>query len=290
MSHHFKLISSETVDLTPQLAADFAAMPASLTEREIKPKRVEHLKDAVLGGRALAFNWMRAKVTDSGILYRVNGQHSSAMLTQLNGQFPDDLKVHIDDYEVPDNASLALLFRQIDNRMSARTIEDISGAYQGLQTDLVDVPRSSARRAIEGAAWYRKKIIGDDVPTGDERFSLFNDTALHPFIQMVGRIVSAKTPESTTPVIGTMCGTWEREPSVSEVFWDEVAKQGGGNEENHPTTALDKWLLEARERDDKPREMEVHRTCVLAWNAHRHGRTLDRIGKYDPKKGSPDIE
>jgi len=36
--------------------------------------------------------------------------------------------------------------------------------------------------------------------------------------------------------------------------------------------------------------MEVHRTCVLAWNAHRHGRTLDRIGKYDPKKGSPDIE
>jgi hypothetical protein len=32
--------------------------------------------------------------------------------------FPKGLKVHIDEYEVPNKASLALLFRQFDDRKS----------------------------------------------------------------------------------------------------------------------------------------------------------------------------
>jgi len=36
--------------------------------------------------------------------------------------------------------------------------------------------------------------------------------------------------------------------------------------------------------------MEIFRACVVAWNASRNNRSLDRIGRYDAKKGFPDIE
>ena len=33
----------------------------------------------------------------------------------------------------------------------------MSGAYQGLYPELWDVPRSAAKLAVEGAAWYERK-------------------------------------------------------------------------------------------------------------------------------------
>jgi len=53
-------------------------------------------------------------------------------LCDLNGHFPKGLKVHIDEYEVPNKPSLALLFRQFDDRKSNRSPSDVASAYQGL--------------------------------------------------------------------------------------------------------------------------------------------------------------
>jgi hypothetical protein len=291
MGHHFKLVGSETVDLTPDLAADFSKMSASTSERDLKPSRMDYLKDAVLSGTAISFSWARAKIASTGEIYRVNGHHSSTMLAALNGQFPEGLKVHIDDYEVNDKLSLGLLFRQFDSRLSSRSIDDISGAYQGLQPDLVGIRKKIGRQALEGAIWYKKNIVGNPVPTGDDRFDLFDDQSLHPFIQMVEGVCSIKTPEFSPPVMGAMYGTWDREPKWAEQFWIDVAKQGGDNPTNHPSATLDAWLVDALQRKtDKPKQTEVYRACAIAWNAHRHGRTLDRITKFDPKKGAPDIE
>jgi hypothetical protein len=292
MGAHFKLIDSETVDVTPQLAAEFSAMAASATERDIKSKRLDYLRDAVLGGTAIAFTWTKAKVAASGKTYRVNGHHSSTMLAELNGDFPAGLKAHIDTYEVPDDTTLGLLFQQIDSRQSARTVDDISGAYQGLQPDLAGVPKLAGRKAIEGYVWYEKNKVGNDVPSGDARFNLFFHHNLHPFIQMTGRILSVKTPEFTTPVIGAMYGAYDRDPLEAERFYGDVAKQGGGNDVNHPAAVLDAWLVASREeKENKPKEQEVYYACAYAWNAYRNSKTLDRgIPKFNKKKGAPELD
>jgi hypothetical protein len=291
MGAHFKLINSETVDVTPQLAADFASMAASQTERDLSSKRLNYLKDAILGGTAIAFTWAKAKIAETGETYRVNGHHSSTMLSRLNGEMPSGLKAHIDTYEVPDKESLGRLFQQIDSRQSARTIADISGAWQGLQDDLVAVPKDAARKAIEGHIWFQKNKVGNEVPTGDSRFSLFSDQTLHPFIKMAGRVLSLKTPEFTTPVVAAMFGAFERNPEEAEKFFGDVAKQGGGNDAHHPASVLDAWLIDAREqREDKPKEQEVYYAAALAWNAFRNHRDLDRIPKYNKKKGAPELD
>jgi hypothetical protein len=286
---HFRHIGSETKVVTHDLAASFSNMTASVTERELDRKRITYLKSVVLNGSALPFIWARAKVTETGEFYRINGHHSSTMLAGLNGDLPDGLLAHIDDYEVETVQDLPWLFRQFDSRRSMRSLADISGAHQMVVPELRNAGRIAARKAIEGVAWFNSKIVGLNVPTGEDVFTLFTLPDYHDFVHMADRIYSSKTPEFTPPVFGAMYGTFEKSPSEAETFWTEVSRQGN-NDEKHPTTVLDSWLLVAKNADKKPKQMEIYRACVVAWNAYRNGRLLERIGKYDPKKGAPDIE
>ena len=184
MQSMFKLISSETKPLTPELAERFKAMLPSPTERVFDPARAKMLREKAEAGQLIAFNWATAKVGDKE--YRVNGQHSSAVLAELNGQFPQGLKVHMDTYEVDNIDGLALLFRQFDSRKSGRTPTDVSGAYQGLYTDLAGVARGAAKLAVEGVAWYDKNVEGLPAPKGDDVYTLFGKTGAPPLHQ-VGR-------------------------------------------------------------------------------------------------------
>ena len=145
----FKLEKSETKPLTQDLAERFRNLMPSPTERGFDEARAKMLREKAAAGQLIAFNWATAKFGDKE--YRMNGQHSSAVLCELNGSFPDGLKVHLDSYVVDDKEGLALLFRQFDNRKSGRTPTDVAGAYQGLYEALKDVPRGAAKLAVEGA-------------------------------------------------------------------------------------------------------------------------------------------
>ena len=54
--------------------------------------------------KLIAFNGATAQFGDRE--YRMNGQHSSAMLSELNSSFPKDLKVHLDTYKVAGDLGL----------------------------------------------------------------------------------------------------------------------------------------------------------------------------------------
>ena len=115
----FKLVKSENKPLTRELALAFKAMAPSPTEREIADGRVRHLKEKVDAGLAIPFNW--AKVLHKGNGHaemRMNGQHSSTMLTSYDeASFPSNLTVHLDSYEVDTDEDLALLSKAIPNSL-----------------------------------------------------------------------------------------------------------------------------------------------------------------------------
>src|SRR5712675_629850 len=117
---HFRLVNAEVKPITKELVTQFHRMKASPTERELNSLRVRHLREKVDAGQMTTFQWAIARL--KGQDYRVNGQHSSTMLDELaqapNGAFPSDAKVHLDTYEVDDEAELAILFRQFDDRKS----------------------------------------------------------------------------------------------------------------------------------------------------------------------------
>src|SRR6187200_1850654 len=126
----YRLVKADVRELTPELAEEFRNLEASPTERELNQARINHLRMKAEAGQLVTFHWSLAKLGDKKL--RMNGQHSSNMLCDLNGHFPKGLKVHIDEYEVPNKPSLALLFRQFDDRKSNRSPSDVASAYQGL--------------------------------------------------------------------------------------------------------------------------------------------------------------
>jgi hypothetical protein len=281
----FKLLTSETKPLTPDLAERFKAMLPSPTERVFDPARAKMLREKAEAGQLIAFNWAIAKVGEKE--YRVNGQHSSAVLTELNGQFPQGLKVHMDTYEVDNTEGLALLFRQFDSRKSGRTPTDVSGAYQGLYTDLADVSRGAAKLAVEGVAWFDRHVEGLPAPKGDDVYTLFGKTPLHNFIRWVSEVFSIKTPElRRQTIVAAMYGTFDKNEAEARKFWREVSRGGVELDDNHPTTVLDTFLKSIVE-DKKKLELKpanFYQASVYAWNAFREDKTITSV-KYDTKKG-----
>jgi hypothetical protein len=282
----YRLVKSEVRDLTRELAEEFRNLEPSPTERELSPARLKHLKTKAEAGQLVTFHWSVARLGEKRL--RMNGQHSSNMLCGLDGYFPKGLKAHIDEYEVPNKASLALLFRQFDDRKSNRSPGDVASAYQGLYEELHDVPKGPAKMAVEGACWYDRNIEGLPPVSGDDQYIRFGEPGLHGFIRWVGELFTIKTPElRRQTIVAGMYGTFTKNEAEAHKFWAEVARGGEEYAENAPSTILDAWLKAMAEKRGAKTELKpanLYQGCVFAWNAYREGKTISTI-KFDTKKG-----
>lgn len=285
----FKLISSKSEALTPELVERFNKMTPSPTERDLSDSRVKFLAEKAAAGLLIPFSFATAEV--NGEIYRINGQHSCAMLSKLNGNFPTGLKAHVDNYRCESMGDLAVLFRQIDGRQSSRSPLDVSGAYQGLQTDLKNVPKPIAKLAVEGVNWYRRIIEGlKNQPRGDMMYTLLQDAEIHPFVLWVGsgQILNEKTKElKQTQVLAAMWSTFITNEIDTHEFWKKVGKVMPGDEsDGDPTTMLDRWLLDYGH--DKLNialtPANIYQGCIFAWNAYRGDKKIREI-KYSVAKG-----
>lgn len=276
---HFTLVSSETVDLTPALVEEFAGMTASPTEREINTSRINHLRLKIEMGLAMPFQWAKARY--NGEWFRVNGQHSSTMLSEYGENLPEGLKAHIDSYEIADRGALALLFRQFDDRKSGRSQDDVSGAYKGLEEALSGVSRKAARLAAEGIAWYRKRIDGVSIGVmGDDRYQLIHEEQYQDFILWIGSLIGPKQPEmKKASLVSAMYSSWIADRKDAENFWKEVASGAQDLDEDHPAYVLSEWLLNAIRKDNrnKPKEADFHQAGVYAWNRYHHNHGIRSI-------------
>lgn len=293
----FRLVNAQTYPLTPELARQFSEMKASPTERPIKATRLKMLKDKADAGKLVSFQWAKAKFRGEWV--RVNGQHSSTMLSQLNGSFPEGLYAHIDEFDVGDDAdSLAILFRQYDDPKSSRNTGDVAGAWQGLVSELSDVDRSLGKLGIDGYWFYYQHVIGtlpsvDGKPVHkDDRYSLFNVAGLHPFLHWIGDrdsgLFSIKTPELNHPaVVAAMYSTFIANEAAAREFWDLVARGGPQFAEGAPEALLDEWLRRMTDRKTKDgtiKPANFYQACIFAWNARREEASPKAI-KADCKKG-----
>jgi hypothetical protein len=285
----FTLVKTETLAMTSKLAIEVASMPGSDTERVLDEKRVDYLRGQVMAGLATPFSWAFA-IRPDGTIVRINGQHSSNMLSKLDGDMPTGLTAVVSTYKVDDRDAEVALFRQFDSRRSSRTIADVAGAFQGVIPELRGVPRASAKKAIEGIAWHLKYVVGSPISKGDDVYDLFHNPIYTDYLVWIGHMLSDKTPElKKAPVLAAIFATYEREPEEAKIWWHQVARGGEEYADKAPSTVLDKWLQEERKPQPRRRtalsEGNIYQGCVFAWNAHRDGKeTIEKIN-FDTKKG-----
>jgi hypothetical protein len=294
----FHLLKSDCIPLTRALAEEFRDMEPSPTERALKPNRIKYLQQQAGAGELVSFHW--ATVTREGVMRRMNGQHSSRMLCELDGFFPQGLFVHRDDYNVDDEEGEAQLFRKFDNRVSARSALDVAGAYQHLYPELRHLNPSTAKLAIDGIAWYLTTIEAVSVPSGDDRYTLFDHAqasmakyggkkgAYHNFLLWIDGVITVATPElKRAPVVAAMYGTFTKNETEARQFWQEVA-QGGNETTEDNQFRLDMALKGVRDRESgpPPKPGEFFEGCVKVWNAHRAGRSVKDVKfTVDKRKG-----
>ncbi len=291
----FRLVKSEAIPLTRELALQYRDLEPSPTEREISPARLKMLRDKATAGLLITFHWAQARLGNE--VYRMNGQHSANMLCELlDGSFPEGLYAHLDEYAVDSRDDLALLFRQFDDRKSGRSAGDVAGAYQGLVEALRDIPKDLVKLGIEGVAWYEHWIVGMPVPDGDSRYGLFNQSAHHAFLHWLPELFSIKTPElKRVPVLAAIYGTWTKSAAGAQEFWHQVARGGIEYEDDAPSTVLDAWLKDTKEANAKAKverglvglkPYDFYNGCIYAWNAFRSERRVkDKKIKPNTDKG-----
>jgi hypothetical protein len=274
----FWLIGHSTERLTRELAERFRTMPSSPTERLLNEGRLDDLTHKAAAGLLVTFHWGTAKLGEQ--LYRVNGLTSSTMLCGLNGSFPEDLVAHIDEYEVDSAEGLALLFRQFDPRTSARKPIDVYMAYQGIVEELRCIRPPVGRLGIEGIAWYFNSVEHTPTPRGDDMFSMVMDSRHHDFLLWLNTLLDLKCKEvQEKPIVAAMYATFEQREEQAREFWRYVVRGGVDFEESHPTTVLDRWLKDAKEKvlKKKPAPGEYYTGCIYAWRAAQEQRTIRSI-------------
>jgi hypothetical protein len=283
----FRLRKSDTIPLTRELAMMFNAMTPSPTERRFDEKRLQFLQERYDDGFFLPCLW--ASVWLGGTQFRMNGNHSSTLFVKLPEPFPARLHVHLDEYEADTPEDMVELFRQFDARQSARTPEDVAGAYQHRHPELADIPTRIAKIGIEGIAWYLRVIEGIPSGKGDDRYKLFRRSEYYNFLHWLGVLLTIKTPElKKMEVIAAMYATdvVASGENGSQAFWEEVARGGRSYEDQHPTTVLDKWLKACRDGtcEDTMKSAFHYQGCIYAWNAYREERNIRDI-RFQTAKG-----
>ena len=281
----FTLVKSETLKLTRELVAEMRSLPPSPTERDCSQKRVDFLRERLKAGLFHPPHWVKAEV--GGVMYRANGQHSSVMLASADGLFPEEMMVHMDTFICTDMPAFAMLFRQFDERKSARSPADVAGAYQGLEDALDEVPRHLGKLAVEGIVWYRKNVARrDGTPVGDDRYTLFHDLDQHPFITWYGGLfpLGRVREVMNQPIVAAMYATYAVDADAADDFWREVINGGKEYEEEAPTSVLYDWLERVYKGEYEIKPKQFYQGSIFAWNALRDGKTQLRDIRSDIKK------
>ena len=294
----FKEIDSDTVPLTRDLADEFATMQRWSGERPLNLRRVRALRKELEEGRFRSPEWAVGYL--NGVKYRVNGQHSSVMLSEANGEFPASLKVKLSEYHCDTEQDLADLFQTFDQRFSARGKDDHVGAVMASIPEIADseIPRKTVSR-IASAITAHIRGIGAKTSPRESAGNLVEDPR---FVLVAERLFRSGNKLYSLGVGAAMYGTWERlhqkrgsaRPEHVEKhdkywfsFWDSVFEESNPDP-SAPSRVLARYLRELRRGESRTSDVrKIYVKCIHAWNAHRANKTT-RLS-YMERAGIPEI-
>jgi hypothetical protein len=287
-SNPFVLRSSETLQVTKEMAIAHRDMPASPTERTFSEQRAKKLLEAFEKGLLLPCSW--AKAIWKGKEVRMNGQHSSYALCEME-TFPSAMTVHMDVFEPTSEDGMALLFRQFDARLSGRSATDCSHAYQGLFPDVATFDEVKSLAAIKGINRYHRFTGEGETWSGDDIGRMYFNRSYDKFIGFMNELLSDKCKElKRDEVIAAIYGTFLTSESRAVEFWNDVKT---AHKDGEASQVLDEQLEKNAQLKDltkKLKPVSLYAICVKAWNAYLANETCPAGGWKHPKdKALPEI-
>lgn len=322
----FHILTSETITCQTRneildLALQLKDLGGIEGERTFSSERMARIKDAVLGGETLPFDWAIAllETPTTHDKKRVNGQHSGTMFLELTDEEWDQvtfpLYIHYTTYACETDDDRLMLFEQFDQRWSARSDTDIMGVHVAANPALQGRIHPGTALALGAALkWYHEKALSMLMKGSRVRFNFVQttDPYILDFYRYAGTFLEpSKAREMLkVPVLAAMFHT-TRDNSQQQYFWKEVALGKAQLEGGSIAYKLAEFLEEYRRGDHASWPPEILRklrgrknvspydafaTCIRACRFIDTGKIMgdvfvmsqrqsvrDLIGVYYPK-------
>jgi hypothetical protein len=277
----FNQTGTDVVPLTREFAVMFSRLPSLHGDRNrdsITGKaRIAWLARLLDDGLFYSPSWATAEV--DGVTYRVNGGHSSQMLASRESDFPPGMTCIIQRFHCDDEADLANLFDQFDQRRSLRSISDKIKAHCGAASDLKDIPVSRVRYICAGIAYYMMNDGKESRLEEEERVRLIHE---HEDYILFAHGFAVSRTMVNAGVQAAIYATWLRCSTSASDFWHLVQSENApqarhssrvlanflrdGIGKKKPGTGSSKWTTRA-----------FFCKSVYAWNAYRTGLLINKL-------------
>jgi hypothetical protein len=285
----------QCIKCTKALVAEFAGMEPAPNDRELRPKRQSFIKSEVEKNTFRLAGFASCKCKETGKLYRVNGKHTSMVLSELNGHFPKELFATVERYEADTLRDVAELYSTYDRRESIRTTNDINKAFAAANPDLAEIQPRILSLAVTGMS-YSLWEDGYSMKPVDVRAALALDNPT--FVMWLYFLFGESCGQQFKmlrrgAVVAAMFGTWKKAPKKAEEFWQAVRDEAIANRDD-PTRTLARYLREAvvrtlrRGNGTSETSHAMYSKCIHAWNAWRGGEATSL--KYYADKPTPSIK
>jgi len=265
-------------------------------ERPYNKKRMEDLKKKIEEGKAILFNWSCAYVVSDDELYRVNGQHSSHAILNID-KFPRGLKAVITEYACDTKDDLADLFAQFDPRSSSRTPADNIRAAQAARPKLQCLKPTIVNTIATGILIAGRNGKETRFSQADQKVAVVRDN--EGFIEFFAdiytggdKIADAKHLYKAA-VAAVMYKTWCKDKVAADEFWTDV-RDGVELKKSDPAYVACNYLLTANlsrigGSGKKVTAFEIYCRLIRAWNAFRKGDKITRLLRVREEDEAPKI-
>jgi len=273
----FKQIGKDDVSLTRDFVDYFSSLPTFKGDRKRDTpqgrRRIAFLERMLREGKFFDCDWATAEM--NGVTYRVNGGHSSLMLSQLSGNFPNGLRTTIKRFKCESRDDLADLFDQFDRRESIRTTNEKISAHKGAHDSLDELSTTVINDCLQGIAW-RIRDDGKQPPLNeDEKIGLVHENS--EFFLWAKKYVGRRHLKFTGAV-AAMYECYHRDMLLASQFWDLVM------EESHPSNAdgsrviavfLRSCMSKPGTKSMKTPTRMIYAKCIHAANAWKGNYSTD---------------
>lgn len=276
----------KTHKVTKALAKQFAEMEAAPRDRPLSERRLLVYNQLLAAGQFRPVTWASAICKETGDIYRVNGKHTSTMLSGLE-KMPD-FYVTVEEYECETLEDVAHLYATFDSKMQSRSANDIYQSFAGTIKELNEVSRASVTLAINGLSYAQwGEAVHSHQPA--ERAELLIDNT--NFVLWVDELVHGAADGEKKrrsydlmkmPVCAAMYGAWSKNRSDATKFWTAVRDETG-SKPDLPDRKLAKYLstVASERQGSRARRAkhagnrEIYVKCLHGWNAWRKGETTN---------------
>lgn len=285
-----------TTLVTKKLAKEFAEMTPAPHDRPLSERRLMVYQRMLAEGGFRPVAWAKCYCKETNDTYRVNGKHTSTMLSGLE-KIPEFYAV-IESYEADTLEDVARLYATFDSKTQSRTANDIYLSFAATIPELSDVSSRLINLSVIGIAFSNDPERSTPESPAERAERLLDNAE---FVIWLDGLASGG--ESTRdfanlargPVVGAMYSSWSKSKKDATAFWQAVRDETGDSP-SLPDRRLAKWLstmsvaygngTSARaSRKASPREFYVR--SLHAWNAWRKDQTTEL--RYYPEAKIPAV-